>query len=583
MPPLEKLRARVARLGTLARLRAEESAAAAKGALSAGILREPSLPGAQVLLREAARGKLTPSTLFRYLAAARPDDVAIVDPRSVGPRGEPTGLTDREIRFAELDDRMERVGRGLAAAGVGKRDGVLVMTHNRPEFVELQPAIGRIGGSAVSVSYRSTAAELEYLARHSRGKALVFEAGLAPIVEDALDRLARPGDGPASALARERCFALGDGASAFPSYTELLASRDGAPAPDRSEDAAVVMYTSGTTGKPKGAVRRFPKSVLGSALAFVSRTPMQRGDVHLVALPMYHATAFGFATLTFVVGGSLVVPPEVKPESFVALVQRYRVTTSAVVPTLLHRLLELPPGVLDAHDLSSLRALFSGGAPLSAPLALAAMGRFGDVLYNFYGATETGLVTLAGPADLRAAPGTIGRPLPGNHVRLLDDAGREVGLGGVGELFVQNQQLVEGYHDDEEATRGSLREGFFSVGDLARRDAEGRYFIEGRKRDMIISGGVNVYPAEVEAALDAHPAVKECAVVGMPDPEWGERVKAFAVLKAGAEASPDELRAFLKQRIAGPKVPRDIELLGELPKNPTGKVLKRELRLRGQA
>jgi fatty-acyl-CoA synthase len=206
------------------------------------------------------------------------------------------------------------------------------------------------------------------------------------------------------------------------------------------------------------------------------------------------------------------------------------------------------------------------------------MERFGLVLYNFYGATETGINTLATPTELLDSPGTIGHAVPGNEIRLLDDDGREVGVGETGELFVRNALLVAGYHRDDEATRKSMRDGFFSVGDLAHVDEHGLYHIDGRKRDMIISGGVNVYPAEVEEVLTRHPAVAEAAVVGVTDEEWGERVKAFVSFRDGTTATTDEIAAHARAHLSGPKVPREIAVLDELPKNPTGKVLKRELR-----
>ncbi len=222
--------------------------------------------------------------------------------------------------------------------------------------------------------------------------------------------------------------------------------------------------------------------------------------------------------------------------------------------------------------------IFTVGAPLPGPLGTQVMDHFGDVLFNCYGATETGLVTMAKPDDLRAVPGCIGKVLPGNEVRLLDDRGVEVAPGEVGELYVRNKMLVAGYHNDSDATRSSMREGFFSVGDLARRDRDGRYFIEGRKRDMIISGGVNVYPAEVEAVLEAHPDLAEVAVIGVEDPEWGERVRAFVVKKPGTAVDEGALKVWCRERLAGPKVPRDFVFMDALPRNPTGKVLKRELR-----
>jgi fatty-acyl-CoA synthase len=201
-------------------------------------------------------------------------------------------------------------------------------------------------------------------------------------------------------------------------------------------------------------------------------------------------------------------------------------------------------------------------------------------VWNLYGSTETGIVTLAKPQDLKHSPGTIGRAVAGNDIRLLDDQGNDVRDGEVGELFTKNAMLVAGYHADENATKSSMKDGYFSVGDLARKDARGCYHLEGRKRDMIISGGVNVYPAEVEAVLEKHPEVDEVAVVGVPDPEWGERVTAVVVPKNG-RLEEAELKSWCKEQLAGPKVPRAFHVLppGEhLPRNPTGKVLKRELR-----
>jgi fatty-acyl-CoA synthase len=344
------------------------------------------------------------------------------------------------------------------------------------------------------------------------------------------------------------------------------------------EDAAVVIYTSGTTGKPKGAVRKFPKDGMHAIMQFLGETPMRADDVHLVTCPLYHSTAFGFLSFNALLGGTAVLMDEFKPEALLQLVEKHGVTTSAVVPTILHRVMALGPEVLAKYDVRSMRGIFTVGAPLPGPLGTQVMDHFGDVLFNCYGATETGLVTMAKPDDLRAAPGTIGKALPGNEVRLLDDKGKDVPPGTVGELYVRNKMLVAGYHNDAASTRASMREGFFSVGDLARRDRDGRFFIEGRKRDMIISGGVNVYPAEVEAAIEANPDVAEVAVVGVEDPEWGERVRAFVVRKPGTSLDEGALKLWCRDRLAGPKVPRDFVFLDALPRNPTGKVLKRELR-----
>jgi fatty-acyl-CoA synthase len=293
---------------------------------------------------------------------------------------------------------------------------------------------------------------------------------------------------------------------------------------------------------------------------------------------MYHSTAFGFIGFSMVIGGTIVVLEHFDPELVLETIERERITTTAMVPTMLHRILELPENVLERYDTHTLRAVFSGGAALSGTLARRFIERFGHVLYNFYGATETGLNTLATPEELLASPGTIGHAIDGNEIRLLDDDGNEVPIGETGELWVKNAMLVAGYHRDDAATRESMRDGFFSVGDLAHRDERGLYHIDGRKRDMIISGGVNVYPAEVEEALLAHPAIAEAAVIGVPDEEWGERVHAFVSLREGASASAEEIIAHARDRLSGPKVPRAVRFMDDLPKNPTGKVLKRELR-----
>ena len=339
-----------------------------------------------------------------------------------------------------------------------------------------------------------------------------------------------------------------------------------------------MMYTSGTTGKPKGAVRKMAAGALPAAFAFLEQTPMGLDEVHLTVCPVYHATATGFSNFTFLLGGTVVVLGDFRPDAFLDAVERYRVTSTALVPTMIHRLLELGPEGLRGRPMPSLRALFSGGAPLPGALAIEAMDALGDRLYNFYGATETGIVTVATPADLRAAPGTIGRAIPGNEIRLVDEQGRDVPEGAVGELYARNAMMVDGYHADADATKSSMLDGRFSVGDLGRRDRDGRLHVEGRKRDMIISGGVNVYPAEVEAALEAHPAVAEVAVVGVPDREWGERVRAFVVKRPGHEVSADDLKAHCRARLSGPKIPRDFVFVEALPRNPTGKILKRELR-----
>ena len=562
---LDVFRTRLKTLGTDLREMPERVRTTARLSQQTGMLWGFTRPGVVELVRVLASGSQNPSLIYRINARNTPSKPAIV-------------WRNRVTTWAELDERVDRLSAGLVRRGVGRKKSVIMMMRNRQEFVEIGAAAARAGAAAVAISWRSTAKELAYLANHSGASGIVTEPELLQAIEHAKDEL--------SPTFLKNVFVVGSDDATSGSVRATALDRlyeDPAPKnknldPANDEDAAVVIYTSGTTGKPKGAVRKFPKDTMQAAFRFINETPLRVDDVHLVACPLYHSTAFGFMTFSMMLGQTVVIMEEFKPEAFLDIVQRHSITTTAVVPTMLHRVLDLPLETRKKYDLRTLRSVFSGGAPLPAPLALDFMDAYGDILFNFYGATETGLVTLAKPADLRAAPGTIGKALPGNEIRLLDDDRREVPPGQVGELFVRNKMLVAGYHNDAAATEQSMLDGFFSVGDLARCDVSGHYFIEGRKRDMVISGGVNVYPAEVEGALEQHPGVAECAVIGVPDREWGERVRAFVVKKAGASLDEGELKAFVRERLAGAKVPRDFVFIDALPRNPTGKVLKRELR-----
>jgi fatty-acyl-CoA synthase len=532
-------------------------------ARQSGMLWDMTWPGLRAAASALAGGAKNPSQVYRVLAKNHPDKVGLF-------------WHDDAVTFGQIDAKMDRVATNLRTRGLGRGSSLLVMMRNRPEFVLSGGGASRLGAAAVSVSWRSTSEELSYLAAHCGATAIGFEHDLWPVVAETLKRV------PAL-TANLFIVGLPPGASPPPGcvrFEDLLVER-GAFVADKGaeDDAAVVIYTSGTTGKPKGAVRKFPRDAMPAAMQLIAETPMRVDDVHLVPCPLYHSTAFGFLAFSHMLGASAVLMDEFKPEAFLQHIERFGVTTTALVPTMLHRVLALGPDVLDRHHTRSLRAIFSMGAPLPAPLALEVMDRFGDVLYNLYGATEFGIVTLATPQDLREAPGTIGRKIPGTEIRLLDDAGREVATGQVGELWAKSKLVVECYHNDRAATEASLKDGFFSVGDLARKDPSGRYFIEGRKRDMVISGGVNVYPAEVEAALEAHPGVAEVAVIGADDPDLGERVRAFVVKKPGSDLTDAGLKAWARERLSGAKVPREFVFVEALPRNPTGKVLKRELRL----
>lgn len=528
-------------------------------ALRTGLWSQVRPRGLAVLLRGLLRQRTNPSLLYRFQAAVQPDKVAVI-------------WRDRTLSFRELDAQIDGVGDGLRARGLGRGTRAVIMLENRPEMMALQPAMSRMGAAAVNISWRSTASELAYLVNHSGAQVMFFEQHRAEVVREALPSF--------DALRPDRMFCVGGEAEGFPTYESLLeAPVSNSDAGD--DDAAVIVYTSGTTGKPKGAVRKFPRDVVEGTLQVIASSPLRSDDVHLAVLPLYHSTAYAFTNFSHLIGATVVLLDRFEPEGFLAAVQEHGVTQTAIVPTLLHRVMQLGNETIWRYDTGSLRAVLTAGAPLSGELAAEAMDVFGDVLFNYYGATETGLNTLAGPEDLRKSPGTIGRLIPGNEIRLLDEDGRPVAHGEVGELWARGPLMVEGYHEDAAATESSSREGFFSVGDLAWIDERGCYHLAGRKHEMIISGGVNVYPAEVERVVEAHPGVTEAAVLGLPDEEWGERVCAVVVLAKGAgEDVVASLEAHCRKELAGPKRPRQIETVDVLPRNPTGKVLKGKLRER---
>lgn len=526
-------------------------------AIHTGLWSRTRPAGLRVLIEGLVRQRTNPSLLYRFQAHTQPDKVAI-------------RWRDREITFRQLDQEIDAIGSGLRSHGLGRGTRAIFMLKNRPEMLALQPAMSRMGAAGVSISWRSTPAELTYLANHSGARTMFFEHDLEDVVRQALPSF--------ESLAQESIFAVGGECNGFPRYEDLLEAPPSDP-DGKDDEAAVIIYTSGTTGRPKGAVRKFPKDVVEGTFQLLVSSPLRTDDVHLAVLPFYHSTAFAFTNLSHLAGATVVILDRFEPEGFLAAVQEHRVTQTAIVPTMLHRLLQLGADRIHRFDLGSLRAIVMAGAPLGGELAAQGIEMFGDVLYNYYGATETGLNTMAGPEDLRLSPGTIGRVIPGTEIRLLDDNGKPVSQGDVGELYVRGPLMVAGYHGDEAATRDAQRDGFFSVGDLAWIDERGCYHLAGRKRDMIISGGVNVYPAEVERVLEAHPEVAEAAVFGVRDDEWGERVCA-AVVAQPSEGLLQRLEEHCRRELSGPKRPRQIEVMDELPRNPTGKVLKRDLQVR---
>ena len=490
----------------------------------------------------------TPAAACAVAAARHPDQLAIVDERGA-------------LTYAELDRRVGALAAALHARGVGPAGGLAIMCRNHRGFVEALLAASRLGADALLLNTDFPGPQLaDALAGHAVGAA-VFDQEFAP----AFDR---------AGFAGARVIAWHDTAAGGDTVDALIAAGAAPPRPPRRR-GRIVILTSGTTGKPKGAPRTPALGALvGPMTTLLSTLPIAARDPILIAPPLFHGFGLSYLALALFLGSTLVVRRRLDAEGLLAAVAAHRVTAVVAVPVTLKRILDLPTELRDRHDTSSLRALVSAGAPLPGALAIDVMNRFGDVVYNLYGSTETGFGAIATPADLRAAPGTVGRPPFGTRLQLLDERGAPVAAGAAGRIFLGGPLVFDGY------SGGGSKEtvgGLMSTGDVGHLDGAGRLFIDGRADDMIVSGGENVFPQEVEEVIAGHGAVADVAVVGVPDDEFGQRLRAFVVPRAGAAPSADELKAYVKAHVARYKVPREVIFLDELPRNATGKVLKREL------
>jgi acyl-CoA synthetase (AMP-forming)/AMP-acid ligase II len=492
----------------------------------------------------------SPATGAATAAIHHPHEIAIVDERGA-------------LSFERLNRRTNALAHSFAAMGIGHEDGVGIMCRNHRGFVEATLAAAKLGASALYLNTMFAGPQLAEVTRREKPKALVYDAEFAGLLEGVDDSVARV------------VGWLDEGEeSGEPTLDELIAAGSEAdlkPPPDKPR---FVILTSGTTGTPKGAQRSSPDGLLGIA-ALLDKIPFRSRETMMIAAPLFHSWGFFHFIMSLPTASTMVLRRRFDPEGTLQAVQESRAEVLAVVPVMIQRILGLPEQTLAAYDLSSLRITSLSGSALPGELATAWMDRFGDNAYNLYGSTEVAYATIATPEDLRSAPGTAGKPPRGTTVRIVGEDGREVPRGDVGRIFVGNEMSFEGY------TGGGGKEvidGLLSSGDVGHIDAEGRLFIDGRDDEMIVSGGENVFPREVEDLLADHQAVVEAAVIGVDDAEFGQRLKAFVVVRAGAELGEDELKAHVKANLAGYKTPREIEFLDELPRNATGKVLKRDLR-----
>ena len=492
------------------------------------------------------RWGFTPAGGFAAAAALYPDAEAIVDERGA-------------LTFAELDERTNRLANSFSDAGVLEGDGVGVMARNHRGFVEAIVALSKLGADAMLLNTAFAGPQLTEVVKREKPRAIVYDAEFAELLDKALYR--RKG----FVAWKEEDDDVSD-----PTLEELIERGDPATpvAPDR--EGRQTILTSGTTGTPKGASRGSPG--IGAAVAILSSIPLRGREKVLVAPPLFHQWGFAHFGLAMLTASTMVLRRKFDPENALETIERERIDTVPMVPVMLQRILDLDDEARRGYDTSSLRIVPVSGSALSGELARRFMDEFGDVVYNLYGSTEVAWVAIAGPKDLRDAPGTAGRPPRGTELEILGDDDRPVRAGETGRIFVRNSELFEGY------TGGGSKDmvdGMMATGDVGRLDEQGRLFVEGRDDDMIVSGGENVFPQEVEETLAKHPKVAEAAVIGVDDEKWGQALKAYVVKKGSVSESA--LKKHVKENLAGYKVPQQIEFIDELPRNPAGKVLKREL------
>jgi acyl-CoA synthetase (AMP-forming)/AMP-acid ligase II len=492
----------------------------------------------------------SPATGATIATIRSAEEIALIDERG-------------QLTFGQVQRRTNALARSLARMGIGCGDGVGVMCRNHRGFVEATLACAKLGASALYLNTAFAGPQLVEVIRREGPKALVYDEEFAGLLDGIEGRVARivgwsESDAP-------------DGGE--PTLEDLVAQSSDAPLTPPPEKPRFVILTSGTSGTPKGAQRSSPDGLFG-LMALFERIPFRRRETMLVAAPLFHAWGFFHFVLSLPTAATLVLRRRFDPEDTLAAVQEHQARVLAAVPVMIQRILALPEETLARYDLSSLRITSLSGSALPGDLATTWMDHFGENVYNLYGSTEVSYVTVATPADLRAAPGTAGRPPRGTVVRLYDEDGQEVPRGAVGRIFAGNEMSFEGY------TGGGGKEtinGLLSTGDLGRFDEAGRLFVEGRDDEMIVSGGENVFPREVEDLLADHAHIDEAAVVGVDDAEFGQRLKAF-VVRSDSALSEEDVKRYVKENLARYKVPREVCFLAELPRNATGKVLKRELR-----
>ena len=501
--------------------------------------------------------------IVRLNAAKTPSKIAVID-----------DATDRQLTFGQLDERVNRLGNSLlGVARPGDRVGILA--ENLPEFVECYYGVPGVGMALTFLNYRLNPKEWAWILANADARVLIVQKKFHEQIEPLL------GDLPSI----EHVIVIGgQGEAGLSDYDDFVGAGSAQrPEVEVDEDStAWLIYTSGTTGFPKGAMLTHRNLVMAAVESVVEYQPVP-DERNLVAFPLCHVAGYT-VPVTQLRGGRVVLMPAFEPELWMQIVDRHGITGTAMAPTMMNMLLQHPK--INEYKLDTLTGLGYGAAAMPVEVLKAAINRFGPIVYSGFGMTELGGNVLTHPKDvhLRATHGeehllaACGKPMCLAEVIVADEDMNECPPGVVGEILVRGEQVLKGYFRNEEGTAAAFAGGWFHTGDMAKRDEEGFFYIVDRKKDMIITGGENVYSREVEEVIYAHPAVSEAAVIGLPDPKWGENVAAVVVLRPGTTASESEIISVCRDRLAGYKKPKRVFFVDEIPKNVSGKILKRELR-----
>jgi acyl-CoA synthetase (AMP-forming)/AMP-acid ligase II len=504
-------------------------------------------------------------TLSAY-AKSQPDKLGVIDDK---PDGTVVAWT-----YAELEERANRVANLLLSLGAGPGAKVLWCGPNSPEVVAVMNAARKIGAVAVPLNYRLTPDEARYVINHSDARIAYVDHEHLPMftgLRGQLDKLRH-----IIAAGRPAGGTVPDGM-----LTDADIAAASAAAPEAVDPGGSMIYTSGTTGKPKGAFRAGPQDPdhLG---ALLNQFGFRPDDVYLTSGPLYHSGPSAFMGAGLLFGQTIVVQRKFDARDWLRLVDKYKVSSTFSAPALIRMICALPPEVKDRYDRSSMRVMIANAAPWSYALKQRYVADFPpESLFEVYGSTELGVDTVLMPADQLRKPGSCGKPAPGIEIKLFDDDHNEVtgtGSDHTGEVFVRSKGAFDTYYKNDASYESTSRGDFHTVGDIAYFDDEGYLYICDRKTDMIISGGMNIYPAEIEAALERHPEIYDVAVFGIPSDEWGEVVHATVVRSPGSSLTGEAITAFARDHLASYKVPRSVDFIGELPRTGSGKILKRQLR-----